>query len=59
VLEDEVIRPQLDEPWMGDERLARGLERANDEFDLPPKTGTRRFSLSRQALSVDRVDPQL
>jgi hypothetical protein len=59
VLEDQVIRPQLDEPWMGDEGLARGRERANDELDFPPKAGTRRFSLSRQALSVEREDPQL
>jgi hypothetical protein len=43
VLLKQVLRPELGEPRVLDERVVRGCERADREGDLPPEAGARRI----------------
>jgi len=42
MLLEQVLRPKLGEPWVLDERVVRGCERANRDGDLPPEADARR-----------------
>jgi hypothetical protein len=48
VLQDQILGPQLGEPWVLDERFVGRRERTNDEIDLPPEADARGFSLGTE-----------
>jgi hypothetical protein len=41
VLEEEVLRPQLAQPWMLHERVVGAREGGDQQAELPPQAGAR------------------
>jgi hypothetical protein len=47
VLENQVVRPELRQPRVLDERIVRNGERGNEQAELPPQAGARGVELGQ------------